>query len=369
MSDPISKVKGALVLADGSTFYGSYIGGSNLSSGEVVFNTSMSGYQEIISDPSYAGQIISFTYPHIGNYGTNPEDNESDTIFSRGVIVRSFSRMYSNWRADRSLLDYLLGHNVSILEGIDTRMLTKHLRSLGSINAAFGAVEGANSFTEIDLKSAAVNEKGTEGVDLVSLVTTNKSYVAGSGQFHVVAYDFGIKKSIISQLLEFAKVTVVPASTSAGEVMNLNPDGVFLSNGPGDPNQVQYAIDNVRELIGKVPIFGICLGHQILGLATGAKINKLKFGHHGANHPLINEITQRVEITSQNHNFAIDQNSLGSDVEVTHINLNDQVCEGIRINNLDYPAFSVQHHPEASPGPHDSRYLFKEFQEVLAANA
>lgn len=351
----------ALVLKDGSVFEGEAIGAGSseiaapvIARGEVVFHTGLSGYQEILTDPSYAGQIITFTTPHIGNYGTSTKDNESSKIFARGVIVRELARRRSNWRSDDSLDSFLKQHEISGIAGIDTRRLTRVLRESGAMPGAFGTA------SESELQKAAQSEKGTAGRNLIAQVTTAKPFVFGSGKLKVVAYDYGIKTTILNCLAEFATVHVVPATTSAEEVMALNPNGIFLSNGPGDPEMVHGAPETIRELLGKgVPLFGICLGHQLLALALGGKTFKLPFGHHGANHPVRNLATKSVEITSQNHNFCVDVDSLATKAEVTHVNLNDNTNEGMRV--LGANAFSVQYHPEAGPGPHDSRYLFSEF--------
>jgi carbamoyl-phosphate synthase small subunit len=357
-----------LVLADGTTFEGEAIGADaphGVASGEVVFNTVLSGYQEVLSDPSYAGQIITFTYPHIGNYGTNADDEESRHPFCRGVVVRDLARRRSNWRADADLDDYLRRHGVPGIAGIDTRRLTRHIRDAGAMPGAFGPVTSAGD--ESTLKQAAAAEPGTDGVDLVSTVTTAEPYRVGTGPRRVVAYDFGIKTTILRHLSRIATVEVVPAATPAAEVLARNPDGVFLSNGPGDPGTVPYATEAIRSLLGEVPIFGICLGHQLLGTAIGGRTEKLPFGHHGGNHPVRRVETGGVEITSQNHNFAVVADSLAGIAEVTHVNLNDGVCEGLRV--LDAPAFSVQHHPEAGPGPHDSAYLFDLFDDLMEKGA
>jgi len=356
-----------LVLQDGSVFEGEAIGANSseisapvIARGEVVFHTGLSGYQEILTDPSYAGQIITFTTPHIGNYGTSAADNESSKIFARGVIVRELARRRSNWRSDDSLDSFLKRHDISGIAGIDTRRLTRVLRDSGAMPGAFGTA------SESELRQAAAKEKGTAGRNLIAQVTTTKSYVHGAGKFKVVAFDFGIKTTILNCLAEFATVHVVPASTSAAEVMALSPDGIFLSNGPGDPEMVHGAPATIRELFGTgVPMFGICLGHQLMALALGGKTFKLPFGHHGANHPVRNLATKSVEITSQNHNFCVDADSLAGKAEVTHVNLNDNTNEGMRV--LGANAFSVQYHPEAGPGPHDSRYLFGEFVSRMEA--
>ena len=354
-------VSSALVLADGSVFEGEHIGATppeGVASGEVVFNTALSGYQEIITDPSYAGQIITFTYPHIGNYGVADADRESRGVFARGVIVRDLARRHSNWRAERHLEHFLLEHDLAGIAGIDTRRLTRLIRDQGALPGAFGPAD------LVTLRAAAEAEPGTEGIDLVAEVTTTEPYTVGAGERRVVAIDFGVKTTILDHLGRFATVEVVPASTPAAEILARRPEGVFLSNGPGDPNQVGYAVETVRQLLGHVPIFGICLGHQVLSLALDGTIVKLPFGHHGANHPVRNEETGEVEITSQNHNFAVDAASVAPVAEITHVNLNDGVCEGLRVRSAQ--AFSVQHHPEASPGPHDSAYLFDQFAELMA---
>jgi carbamoyl-phosphate synthase small subunit len=360
--------EGMLVLADGTTFEGELIGavsadgasregGVGVATGEVVFNTVLSGYQEVITDPSYAGQIITFTYPHIGNYGVAAADNEAASPACRGVIVRDLARRRSNWRSDGDLGSFLEGHGIMGIAGIDTRRLTRHLRDHGAQTGAFGDA------SEADLLAAAQADPGTEGVDLVSQVTTAEPYTYGTGPWKVVAYDLGMKRSIVEQLAEIATVEVVPASTPAAEVLAKNPDGIFLSNGPGDPEMAGEVVKAIRDFLGKVPVFGICLGHQVLSLALGGKAYKMKFGHHGGNVPVQNRTNGTVEITSQNHNFAIETGSVPNVTE-THVCLNDGSLEGLRCN--DIPAFSVQYHPEASPGPHDSRYLFQEFAQLMA---
>lgn len=352
-----------LVLADGTTFEGEAIGAepaNGVSAGEVVFNTVLTGYQEVLTDPSYAGQIITFTYPHIGNYGVNDDDRESRRPFCRGVIVRDLARRRSNWRSDADLDAFLRAQGIAGLAGVDTRRLTRHIRDAGAMSGAFGTAD------EASLKAAAAAEPGTSGVDLVATVTTDEPYLVGDGPLRVVAYDFGIKRTILRHLSTMATVEVVPASTPAADVVARNPHGVFLSNGPGDPEQVPYAIDAIDGLLGQVPVFGICLGHQLLSLAIGARTEKLPFGHHGGNHPVRRLDTGAVEITSQNHNFAVVADSLAGRAEMTHVNLNDGVCEGLRV--LDAPAFSVQHHPEAGPGPHDASYLFDLFAELMRAS-
>lgn len=361
--------EGALVLADGSVFEGELIGAAvPVAGGEVVFNTALSGYQEIITDPSYAGQIVTFTYPHIGNYGVNPVDAESARPFCRGVIIRDLARRHSNWRAEGDLDSLLRHHGVPGIAGIDTRRLTRLVREHGAMPGAFGDAG------EAELRQAAEAEPGTEGIDLVAQVTATHPYwasndgrpgepTADDGRPYVVAYDYGIKRMILRKLNERFRVEVVPASTPASEVLGRKPDGVFLSNGPGDPAMVPYAVEAIASLVGEVPVFGICLGHQLMGRAIGGDTVKLPFGHHGANHPVRQLSTGQVEITSQNHNFAVDPDSLVGRAEVTHVNLNDGVCEGMRL--VDAPAFSVQHHPEAGPGPHDASYLFEDFAELI----
>jgi carbamoyl-phosphate synthase small subunit len=359
----MSHVRAAvLVLADGAVFEGEAVGAEpdgGATTGEVVFNTALSGYQEIITDPSYAGQVITFTYPHIGNYGVNGDDDESPWPVCRGVIVRDLARRPSNWRATGDLDSFLRTHGIPAIAGVDTRRLTRHLRDEGALPGAFGTDEAA-------VRAAAATARGTDDVNLVATVTTAEPYTVGDvdAPFSVVAYDYGIKRTILRHLLAAGcRVEVVPASTPAADVLARHPDGVFLSNGPGDPAAVTGAAGIVGDLLGEVPVFGICLGHQIMGLALGAASFKLPFGHHGANHPVRNEATGRVEITSQNHNYAVDPGPLPG-VERTHVNLNDGVCEGLRV--LDMPAFGVQHHPEAGPGPHDASYLFGEFTALMA---
>jgi carbamoyl-phosphate synthase small subunit len=352
---------GALVLADGEVFEGDLIGApTGIATGEVVFNTALSGYQEIITDPSYAGQIITFTYPHIGNYGVNAHDAESRAAFCRGVVVREMARRHSNHRAETGLDAHLRALGVPGIAGIDTRRLTRLLRDRGSVTGAFGPG------SESDLATAARAESGTDGVDLVSTVTTAEPYTVGQGPRLIVAYDFGIKTTIVRHLAGLGRVIVVPAGTTAEEVLAMDPTGVFLSNGPGDPGVLDGPVEQVRRLVGRVPLFGICLGHQILGRALGAGTVKLPFGHHGANHPVKDLTTDRIEITSQNHNFAVDADTfagLGSTVRMTHVNLNDGVCEGLEV--VGERCFSVQHHPEAGPGPHDSTYLFDRFADLM----
>jgi carbamoyl-phosphate synthase small subunit len=357
MTNPIKEA--LLVLADGTTFEGEAIGAdppNGVATGEAVFNTVMSGYQEVITDPSYAGQVIAFTYPHIGNYGAAAADDESSRPFCRGVVVRDLARRASSWRSDDDLQSFLVRHGVPGIAGVDTRRLTRHIREAGSMPCAFGTAD------ERTLKQAAIDEPGTDGVDLVATVSTDEPYTAGDGPLHVVAYDFGIKRAILRHLEGMATVEVVPAATPAREVLARGPDGVFLSNGPGDPAAVVGAVDNIRALVGEVPVFGICLGHQLLGLALGAETYKLKFGHHGGNHPVRRTADGAVEITSQNHNYAVVAGSLPNAV-VSHVNLNDGVIEGLQHERER--AFSVQYHPEAGPGPHDARYLFTWFRDAM----
>ena len=353
---------GRLVLADGSVFDGELIGAPlPIATGEVVFNTCLSGYQEVISDPSYAGQIITFTYPHIGNYGVNATDFESVGTFCRGIIVRDLARRHSNHRAQADLGSMLFQQGIPGIAGIDTRRLTRIIRSSGAIPGAFG------SASVEELHAAAQAEPGTDGIDLVRTVTTPLGYTVAArdpdSRRTIVAMDFGMKRNIANNLSRFGRVEVVPAGTSAAEVLAREPSGVFLSNGPGDPAMVSDAVAAISELIGTVPVFGICLGHQLLSRAIGAETVKLPFGHHGANHPVKNLLNGRVEITSQNHNFAVDASTLPASAEMTHINLNDDVCEGIRVTSER--AFSVQHHPEANPGPHDANYLFEQFADLM----
>ncbi len=359
-----------LVLADGSVFEGEAIGAEvPVSAGEVVFHTGLSGYQEVLTDPSYAGQVITFTTPHIGNYGVTQSDNESARVFARGVIMREIARRRSNWRSQEPLDVFLRARGVGGITGIDTRRLTRLLRDTGSLLGAFGTADLAT------LQAAVASEQGTTGRNLVAEVSTQLPYdvvntihadklTSTTKPFSVVAYDFGMKQTILRCLSEIADVHVVPAHTPASEVIARRPDGVFLSNGPGDPEMVLDAPANIRKLIAAdIPVFGICLGHQLLGLALGGRTFKLPFGHHGANHPVRDTTTGRVEITSQNHNFCVDPDSLAGKVDVTHVNLNDNTNEGMVVRGAR--AFSVQYHPEAGPGPHDSRYLFERFAAMM----
>jgi carbamoyl-phosphate synthase small subunit len=352
-----------LVLADGAVFEGEAIGAlpeGGVSTGEAVFNTVLTGYQEVITDPSYAGQVVAFTYPHIGNYGVNPTDDEAVRPHCRGIIVRDLCDRPSSWRSTGSLEEFLIRFSVPGITGIDTRRLTRHLRDQGAMPCAFGTAAPA------ELAAAAEAALPTDGQDLVATVTTGEVFTRGTGPYRVVAYDFGVKEAMLRQLGELATVTVVPASTPADQVLALEPDGIFLSNGPGDPAALAPIVTEIRSLVGAgtVPMFGICLGHQLLAQALGASTFKLPFGHHGGNHPVRRLATGQVEITSQNHTFAVAESSLDS-ADVTHVNLNDGVIEGLR--NRDTPVFSVQYHPEAGPGPHDARYLFEEFRLLMEA--
>ncbi|HTD23506.1 MAG TPA: glutamine-hydrolyzing carbamoyl-phosphate synthase small subunit [Terriglobales bacterium] len=367
-----------LALEDGRVFHGKGYGAKAECYGEVVFNTSITGYQEIFTDPSYAGQIVVLTNPQIGNYGTNPEDNEATRPYIEGLIVREFSPVSSNWRSQQVADEYLERFKIPVIADIDTRALVRHLRDRGVMRGVISSLE-----TDVSKLVAKANSiPKMDGTDLAKVVTTKQRYVWETGErsheptevvgvkdeparFHVVAYDYGIKHNILRKLAsEGCRITVVPAETKSEDVLALKPDGVFLSNGPGDPEPCTYAQDNIRRLMGRTPVFGICLGHQLIGLALGGKTYKLKFGHHGGNHPVKQLLTGKVEITAHNHNFAVDPDSLPeSEVEKTHIDLNDGTLEGLRHRNL--PLFSVQYHPEASPGPHDSYYLFKDFIKMM----
>jgi carbamoyl-phosphate synthase small subunit len=370
-----------LALEDGRIFRGKSFGARAESSGEVVFNTSLTGYQEIFTDPSYAGQIVVLTNPHIGNYGTTPHDAEAKRPYIEGVVTREFSPVSSNWRSTQVADEYLERYGVPVIAEVDTRAIVRHLRANGVMR---GVIASGDNLDTDALVAKARSIKKMEGTDLASVVSTKEVYKwdtsepknqtgdpllkpgeEGAEPFHVVAYDFGIKENILRMLTrENCRVTVVPAKTPAEEVMAMNPDGVFFSNGPGDPEPLDYAIENVQKLQGKAPMFGICLGHQIFGLALGGKTYKLKFGHHGGNHPIMNHQTGKVEITAQNHNFAVDPESLDEKtVEKTHTNLNDQTLAGLK-HRTD-SMFSVQYHPEASPGPHDSHYLFQDFRKMM----
>jgi carbamoyl-phosphate synthase small subunit len=366
-----------LALEDGTVFEGRAFGALTERSGEVVFNTSLTGYQEIFTDPSYSGQIVVLTYPQIGNYGANDEDMESARPFIEGLAVRDFSPMVSNWRSDQAADAFLKLHNIPIIDSIDTRKLVRHLRTRGVMRGVLSSIS-----TDVKgLIEKARNIPSMAGLDLATRVSTKNSYgwdrpvepcspserIRGGGAqaYHVVAYDFGIKRNILRRLVTSGcRVTVVPAGASAEDVLSLRPDGVFLSNGPGDPEPLAAQAAEVQKLIGKAPMFGICLGHQILGLAMGGKTYKLKFGHRGGNHPVLNRKTNKVEITAQNHGFAVDPDSISEHVaEITHVNLNDMTVEGLR--HKSEPVFCVQYHPEAAPGPHDSLYLFDDFIRLM----
>ncbi|MGA2571177.1 MAG: glutamine-hydrolyzing carbamoyl-phosphate synthase small subunit [Terracidiphilus sp.] len=374
-----------LALEDGRIFRGHGHGHTGECRGEVVFNTSLTGYQEIATDPSYAGQIVVLTNPQIGNYGTNRADNESTRPYIEGLIVREFSAISSNWRSEQVTDEYMERYSVPVLAEIDTRALVRHLRDRGVMR---GVISTAESNPGVLIQRAREIRR-MEGTDLARVVSTKASYefdaadprsqmgdpylpaaplvedLEARKRLHVVAYDFGIKQNILRMLTrEGCRVTVVPAETTASDVLALKPDGVFLSNGPGDPEPVTYAVNAIRQMMGRIPIFGICLGHQLTGLALGGRTYKLKFGHHGGNHPVRNNATGRVEITAHNHNFAVDPDSINAnEVELTHVDLNDQTLEGLRHKTL--PLFSVQYHPEAAPGPHDSHYLFRDFRKMM----
>jgi carbamoyl-phosphate synthase small subunit len=374
-----------LALEDGRIFRGHGHGHPGECRGEVVFNTSLTGYQEIATDPSYAGQIVVLTNPQIGNYGTNRSDNEATRPYIEGLIVREFSQISSNWRSEQVTDEYMERYAVPVLAEIDTRALVRHLRDRGVMR---GVISTSEQDTDVLVQKARSIRK-MEGTDLARVVSTKASYEfdasdprsqigepllsegflnqenAKQNILNVVAYDFGIKQNILRMLArDGCRVTVVPAETTAADVLSLKPDGVFLSNGPGDPEPVDYAVRAIREMMGRVPVFGICLGHQLCGLALGGKTYKLKFGHHGGNHPVRNNSTGKVEITAHNHNFAVDPDSINSnEVELTHVDLNDQTLEGLRHKTL--PLFSVQYHPEAAPGPHDSHYLFRDFRKMM----
>ena len=354
-----------IVLEDGFILTGRALGARGTAAGEVVFNTAMTGYQEVLTDPSYAGQIVTMTYPLIGNYGVNAEDVESRRLFLSGFVVRQASKRVSNWRADNVTLDeYLANNDIVAIEGVDTRALTRHIRQAGAMN---GVICSDQAFSDEELVERARRSDHLEGKDLVQEVIYPEPFNwSEKGRFQVVVYDCGLKYNILRQLERVGcQVTVMPARVGAEDILALKPDGVMLSNGPGDPAAVGYAIETTKGLLGKVPVFGICMGHQMLALAWGGKTYKLKFGHHGGNHPVKDLGTGQVMITVQNHGFCVDIDSLGSDKDValTHLNLNDQTCEGIEHKRI--PAFSVQFHPEAAPGPHDGQYLFGRFCEMM----
>jgi carbamoyl-phosphate synthase small subunit len=370
-----------LALGDGSLFRGESIGSIGQTTGEVVFNTALTGYQEILTDPSYARQIVTLTYPHIGNVGVNAEDEESSGIHAAGLVIRDLPPLFSNWRSEESLEDYLVRHNIVAISGIDTRRLTRILREKG---AQSGCIVAGNDIDEQAAIDAARRFPGLKGMDLAKEVTTGNPYEWAQGSwslkgglpeaphpieenlpYHVVAYDYGVKRNILRMLVDRGcRLTVVPAKTPASKVLAMNPDGVFLSNGPGDPEPCDYAQDAIRELLEKeVPMFGICLGHQLLSLASGAKTIKMKFGHHGANHPVQDLETGKVMISSQNHGFAVEDESLPSHLRATHRSLFDQSLQGVE--HTDKPAFGFQGHPEASPGPHDVAPLFDHFIELM----
>ena len=365
-----------LVLEDGTIFHGKSIGASGDTVGEVVFNTSMTGYQEILTDPSYTQQIVALTYPHIGNTGINSVDEESDKIYAAGLIIRDLPLMQSNWRSNMPLDAYLVSQNIVAISDIDTRALTRHLREKGSLK---GCIITGDNINEADAIAKAQAFSGLKNLDLAKVVSTTKQYDFNDGsyfletgefakldtKFKVVVYDYGVKKNILRMLVDRGcDLTVVNAQTPVADVLAMNPDGVFLSNGPGDPEPCDYAIDNIQILLEKnMPIFGICLGHQLLALASGAKTEKMKFGHHGANHPVQDLETKQVMITSQNHGFAVAEDDMPSTLEVTHRSLFDNSIQGVKV--LDKPAFSFQGHPEASPGPHDVSGLFDTFIQEM----
>ena len=372
-----------LALSDGTVFMGQSIGHDGHTVGEVVFNTSMTGYQEILTDPSYNQQLVTLTYSHIGNYGVNTEDNESSAVHAAGLIIKNLPIVHSNFRASENLSDFLKSNRTVAIADIDTRMLTRHLRENGAQNGAIHAFPMGHQITDNDIKQAVAQAKAApsmSGLDLASKVSVEQAYAwtqtewkLGSGygevnqtKFKVVAFDFGIKKNILRMLAQRGcEVTVVPANTRAEDVMKLNPNGVFLSNGPGDPGPCSYAIEATQNLLNrKVPMFGICLGHQILALACGAKTYKMKFGHHGANHPVKDLLSSRVSITSQNHGFAVDESTLPPHLRATHVSLFDGSLQGIEV--VGQHAFGFQGHPEASPGPHDIGYLFDRFIQSMA---
>jgi len=352
-------------LEDGTAFEGTGFGAKGERTGEVVFNTSMAGYQEILTDPSYKGQIVTMTYPLIGNYGVNSTDVESAKPFVEGFVVRECSQIASNWRSEKTLDDYLEENNIIGIQGIDTRALTRHIRLQGAMKAALSTQDSDIG----SLVEKAKASQGLEGIDLVSDVTCDKSYTWNDeGKYTVAVLDCGVKYNILRQLqASGCRVVVFPSGTQAEQILKIKPDGILLSNGPGDPAGVPYVVDTVKSMLGTVPMFGICFGHQMLGLALGGKTFKLKFGHHGGNHPVKDLKTGKVAISVQNHGFCVDIDSLDADnIEITHINLNDQTLEGIRHRKL--PIFSVQFHPEAAPGPHDAQYMFTEFVDMMERN-
>jgi carbamoyl-phosphate synthase small subunit len=368
-----------LALEDGSLFYGKSIGVSGETIGEVVFNTAITGYQEILTDPSYSQQIVTLTYPHIGNVGTNAGDEEADGVFASGLVIRDSSMIMSNWRSEKSLHDYLVENNVVAISDIDTRRLTRILRDKGAMG---GCIIAGDNIDDATVIAKAKSFAGLKGMDLAKEVTTVESYQWTDSvwdletnqpkenvetQFHVVAYDYGVKRNILRMLVERGcKVTVVPAKTTASDVLAMQPDGVFLSNGPGDPEPCDYAIEAIRQILQtELPVFGICLGHQLLALACGAKTMKMKFGHHGANHPVQDLASKKVMITSQNHGFAVDESSLPANLEATYRSLFDGSLQGI--HRTDKPAFGFQGHPEASPGPHDIAPVFDHFIDLMIA--
>lgn len=358
--------KAVLYLEDGTTFFGTSLGMQGVSSGEVVFNTAMSGYQEILTDPSYSGQIVAMTYPLIGNYGVNEEDVESQNIHVKGFVVKEFCRYHSNFRATQSLIDYLDSNKILAIEGVDTRALTRHLR----LSGAMRGIISTESFDKDSLRKQMQNVPKMEGADWVQHVSTKSKYVWPNSEnipvkYKIAAIDCGIKFNILRILTSLGcEVHVFPAKTLPEDILAIQPSGIFISNGPGDPAAVPYIVETLRAFFGKIPVFGICLGHQIVGLALGGKTFKLKFGHHGANHPVKDLLAGRIGITSQNHGFCVDIQSLnGQDVEMVDFNLNDQTLEGLRHRHM--PILSFQHHPEAAPGPHDASYLFEYFIEMM----
>lgn len=360
--------KAVIYLEDGKMFHGRSLGVSGETAGEVVFNTSMSGYQEILTDPSYAGQIVTMTYPLIGNYGVNQEDVESDGVHLKGFVVKEFCRHHSNFRAVKSLIDYLDDNHILSVEGVDTRALTRHLRERGAMRA----IISTQDFDPESLAEKMNDVPSMEGADWVKEVACSKSYIRPAEgeyknhpKFRVAVIDCGVKFNILRIFARLGcECHVVPAGTTFEEIMKLKPDGLFVSNGPGDPAVLTYVIDEIKKAVGKLPIFGICLGNQMLGIALGGRTYKLKFGHHGANHPVMDHIHDKIGITSQNHGFCLDMNSLNKkDIQEILVNLNDRTVEGIR--HKKFPIYSIQHHPEAAPGPHDAQYLFEDFIDLM----